>query len=124
MLKKLDTLIREKQRERKANTYRPLLPDGTDVRDLEPVEFLEAFGKVQDNATKRGVPFRTNTVNENLTEGILGYMAEPGCNIDGLPYWLCAVSGRQSTKSTVTTDSVRAGSCMNGISLICPILPE
>jgi len=81
--------------------YQPVLPDGTHLRDLDTVTFLEFAASVQDNATKARVPFRVDTVNEALTLALLGYFDDPGYDEDGLPYWHVEVSGRQSTKSTV-----------------------
>lgn len=89
-------------------TYNPHIPGIGSVLDLDTLTYLEAFGHVQDNRTKRRVPFRADAVNEAMTLAILGYMDDPGYDEDGLPYWQIDVSGRQSTKSTVAAYGLTA----------------
>lgn len=99
----VERLTREALRNNERNRgYNPVIPGFGTLHDLSATEYLEAYGVVQDNKTKRRVPFRVDAVNENLTTSILDYVEDPGFDEDGLPYWLVVVSGRQSTKSTVS----------------------
>ena len=97
----VDRLIKEKVKENsQRGGYNPNIPGAGSILDLSTIEYLEAFGQVQDNRTKKRVPFRVDGVNENITLALLGYMDDPGYDEDGMPYWHVQVGRRQSTKST------------------------
>lgn len=104
VLPNLQSLVRDRVKNNKRfGVYNPMLPGGINALALSSAEYLEAFGTVQDNATKQKVPFRVDGVNPELTCTLLDYVDDPGFDENGLPYWQVLVSGRQSTKSTVGT---------------------